>query len=180
MAKAAEKIREFRRRSEVSAHQPAEGEACPGSHQGPPRRAGAQHRSLQHQAHGACGLKKVLRSAIQNGNLRLAGSRDSMSMSTTSTSHCNRERRSTHEAHPPLPQWAAPSATSAGSHTSIVTVAEKKSATAVSAAAETTSAPATKKTTKKAATKTAAKPAAKKAAAKKPAAKKAAKVSSFL
>jgi large subunit ribosomal protein L22 len=63
----------------------------------------------------------------------------------------------------------------------IVTVAEKKkSATAISAAAETTPAPAAKKTTKKAATKTAAKPAAKKpaakkAAAKKPAAKKAAK-----
>jgi large subunit ribosomal protein L22 len=57
----------------------------------------------------------------------------------------------------------------------IVTVAEKKSATAISAAAETASAPATKKTTKKAATKSAAKPAAKKAAAKKPAAKKAAK-----
>ena len=57
----------------------------------------------------------------------------------------------------------------------IVTVAEKKSAAAVSAAAEPTPAPAAKKTTKKAATKTAAKPAAKKAAAKKPAAKKAAK-----
>ena len=60
----------------------------------------------------------------------------------------------------------------------IVTVAEKKSATAVSAAADST--PAVTKTTKKAATKTAAKPAAKKAAAKKtatkkPAAKKAAK-----
>jgi len=54
----------------------------------------------------------------------------------------------------------------------IVTVAEKKSATAASVA-ETTSA--AKKTTKKAATKTAAKPAAKKAATKKPAAKKAAK-----
>jgi large subunit ribosomal protein L22 len=57
----------------------------------------------------------------------------------------------------------------------IVTVAEKKSANAVSASAETTPAPAAKKTTKKAATKTAAQPAAKKAAAKKPAAKKAAK-----
>ena len=58
----------------------------------------------------------------------------------------------------------------------IVTVAEKKSATAVAAAAEPTPAPAAKKsTTKKAATKTAAKPAAKKAATKKPAAKKAAK-----
>ena len=57
----------------------------------------------------------------------------------------------------------------------IVTVAEKKSANAVSASAETTPAPAAKKTTKKAATKTAAKPAAKKAATKKPAAKKAAK-----
>jgi large subunit ribosomal protein L22 len=57
----------------------------------------------------------------------------------------------------------------------IVTVAEKKSVAAVSAAAESESAPAAKKTTKKAVTKTAAKPAAKKAAAKKPAAKKAAK-----
>jgi large subunit ribosomal protein L22 len=58
----------------------------------------------------------------------------------------------------------------------IVTVAEKKSATAISAVAESaTPAPAAKKTTKKAATKTAAKPAAKKAATKKPAAKKAAK-----
>jgi large subunit ribosomal protein L22 len=57
----------------------------------------------------------------------------------------------------------------------IVTVAEKKSATAISAAAEPTPAQAAKKSTKKAATKTAVKPAAKKAAAKKPAAKKAAK-----
>jgi large subunit ribosomal protein L22 len=57
----------------------------------------------------------------------------------------------------------------------IVTVAEKKSATAINAAAEPTPAPAAKKSAKKAATKTAAKPAAKKAAAKKPAAKKAAK-----
>jgi large subunit ribosomal protein L22 len=57
----------------------------------------------------------------------------------------------------------------------IVTVAEKKSAAAVTATAEPTAAPAAKKTTKKAATKTAAKPAVKKAAAKKPAAKKAAK-----
>jgi large subunit ribosomal protein L22 len=58
----------------------------------------------------------------------------------------------------------------------IVTVAEKKSAPALAAAAEPTPASGAKKsTTKKAATKTAAKPAAKKAAAKKPAAKKAAK-----
>jgi large subunit ribosomal protein L22 len=52
----------------------------------------------------------------------------------------------------------------------IVTVAEKKPVTAISAAAD--SAPAAKKTTKKVASKTAAKPAAKKAAAKKTAAKK--------
>jgi large subunit ribosomal protein L22 len=57
----------------------------------------------------------------------------------------------------------------------IVTVAEKKSATAISAAADATPAPAKKKGTKKAATKTAAKPVVKKAAAKKSAAKKAAK-----
>ncbi len=60
----------------------------------------------------------------------------------------------------------------------IVTVAEKKSATAISTAADST--PAATKPTKKASTKTAAKPAAKKAAAKKtatkkPSAKKAAK-----
>jgi large subunit ribosomal protein L22 len=54
----------------------------------------------------------------------------------------------------------------------IVTVAEKKSATAISAAAEPAPAPGAKKTTKKAATRTASKPAAKKAAAKKTAAKK--------
>jgi large subunit ribosomal protein L22 len=52
----------------------------------------------------------------------------------------------------------------------IVTVAEKKPVTAISAAAD--SAPAAKKTTKKVASKTAAKPAAKKAAAKKTATKK--------
>src|SRR6202000_1729707 len=61
----------------------------------------------------------------------------------------------------------------------IVTVAEKKPLTAISAGADSIPAPATKKTTKKAATKGAAKPAAKtaakKTAAKKPAAKKAAK-----
>ena len=58
----------------------------------------------------------------------------------------------------------------------IVTVAEKKSAAAVSAVSETTPAPAVKKTTKKAATKTAVKKtAAKKTAAKKTATKKAAK-----
>jgi large subunit ribosomal protein L22 len=56
----------------------------------------------------------------------------------------------------------------------IVTVAEKKSSTAVSAATDSTSAPAGKKTTKKAASKTAAKPAVKKASAKKTATKKSA------
>ena len=58
----------------------------------------------------------------------------------------------------------------------IVTVAEKKALTAVSAAADSTPAPAAKKTTKKAAAKPATKKAtAKKTATKKPAAKKAAK-----
>ena len=61
----------------------------------------------------------------------------------------------------------------------IVTVAEKRPLTAISAAADSTPASATKKSTKKTANKTAAKPAAKnaakKTAAKKPAAKKAAK-----
>ena len=61
----------------------------------------------------------------------------------------------------------------------IVTVAEKRPLTAISAAADSAPASATKKSTKKTANKTAAKPAAKnaakKTAAKKPAAKKAAK-----
>jgi large subunit ribosomal protein L22 len=57
----------------------------------------------------------------------------------------------------------------------IVTVAEKKPLSAISAAADSTPAPAGKKTTKKAATRPAAKAAAKKTATKKPAAKKAAK-----
>ena len=54
----------------------------------------------------------------------------------------------------------------------VVTVAEKKPVTAISASVEPTPAPAGKKTPKKAASKTAAKPAAKKAAAKKTAVKK--------
>src|SRR5438067_12324513 len=57
----------------------------------------------------------------------------------------------------------------------VVTVAEKKPLTAVSAAADSTSAPATKKAAKKAGTTPAKKAAAKKAAAKKAASKKAAK-----
>jgi large subunit ribosomal protein L22 len=58
----------------------------------------------------------------------------------------------------------------------IVTVAEKKPVTAISAGADSTPAPAAKKTTKKAAARPAAKKAAvKKTAAKKTAAKKAAK-----
>jgi len=57
----------------------------------------------------------------------------------------------------------------------VVTVAEKKPLTAVSAAADSTSAPATKKAAKKAGTTPAKKAAAKKAAAKKTASKKAAK-----
>jgi large subunit ribosomal protein L22 len=118
-------------------------------------------------------IEKVLRSAIQNANYvsqeqGLDVDVDNLYVKTAIANEGPRMKRIR-----PAPMGRAFRYQRRLAHI-IVTVAEKKSANAVSASAETTSAPAAKKTTKKAATKTAAKPAAKKAAAKKPAAKKAA------
>ena len=119
-------------------------------------------------------VEKVLRSAIQNANYvsqeqGLDVDVDNLYVKTAVANEGPRMKRIR-----PAPMGRAFRYQRRLAHI-IVTVAEKKSANAVSASAETTPAPAAKKTTKKAATKTAAKPAAKKAATKKPAAKKAAK-----
>jgi large subunit ribosomal protein L22 len=119
-------------------------------------------------------VEKVLRSAIQNANYvsqeqGLDVDVDNLYVKTAIANEGPRLKRIR-----PAPMGRAFRYQRRLAHI-IVTVAEKKSANAVSASAETTPAPAAKKTTKKAATKTAAKPAAKKAATKKPAAKKAAK-----
>jgi large subunit ribosomal protein L22 len=120
-------------------------------------------------------VEKVLRSAIQNANYvsqeqGLDVDVDNLYVKTAIANEGPRMKRIR-----PAPMGRAFRYQRRLAHI-IVTVAEKKSATAISAAAEPETVPATKKTTKKAATKTAAKkPAAKKAAAKKPAAKKAAK-----
>jgi large subunit ribosomal protein L22 len=119
-------------------------------------------------------IEKVLRSAIQNANYvsqeqGLDVDVDNLYVKTAVANEGPRMKRIR-----PAPMGRAFRYQRRLAHI-IVTVAEKKSATAVSAA-DNAAAPAKKKTTKKAASKTAAKkPAAKKAAAKKPAAKKAAK-----
>src|SRR5216683_2565027 len=114
-------------------------------------------------------VEKVLRSAIQNANYvsqeqGLDVDVDNLYVKTAVANEGPRMKRIR-----PAPMGRAFRYQRRLAHI-VVTVAEKKSASAVSAA-DTTGAPATKK----AATRTAAKPAAKKAAAKKPAAKKAAK-----
>lgn len=120
-------------------------------------------------------VEKVLRSAIQNANYvsqeqGLDVDVDNLYVKTAIANEGPRMKRIR-----PAPMGRAFRYQRRLAHI-IVTVAEKKSANAVSASAETTPAPAAKKTTKKAASKTAAKkPAAKKAAAKKTATKKAAK-----
>jgi len=120
-------------------------------------------------------VEKVLRSAIQNANYvsqeqGLDVDVDNLYVKTAVANEGPRMKRIR-----PAPMGRAFRYQRRLAHI-IVTVAEKKSATAVSATDASEAPTAKKKTTKKAATKTAAKkPAAKKAAAKKPAAKKAAK-----
>jgi large subunit ribosomal protein L22 len=117
-------------------------------------------------------VEKVLRSAIQNANYvsqeqGLDVDVDNLYVKTAVANEGPRMKRIR-----PAPMGRAFRYQRRLAHI-IVTVAEKKSANAVSASAETTPAAATKKTTKKAATKTATKkPAVKKAAAKKTATKK--------
>src|SRR5260370_26200317 len=112
-------------------------------------------------------IEKVLRSAIQNANYvsqeqGLDVDVDNLYVKTAVANEGPRMKRIR-----PAPMGRAFRYQRRLAHI-IVTVAEKKAATAVSAAA-TTGAPAAQKTTQNAATR----PAAKKAAAKKPAAKKA-------
>ncbi|GGG79629.1 50S ribosomal protein L22 [Edaphobacter dinghuensis] len=117
-------------------------------------------------------VEKVLRSAIQNANYvsqeqGLDVDVDNLYVKTAVANEGPRMKRIR-----PAPMGRAFRYQRRLAHI-IVTVAEKKSANAVSASAEATPASAAKKTTKKAATKTAAKkPAVKKAAAKKTATKK--------
>lgn len=119
-------------------------------------------------------VEKVLRSAIQNANYvsqeqGLDVDVDNLYVKTAVANEGPRMKRIR-----PAPMGRAFRYQRRLAHI-IVTVAEKKSATAASAA-DGSEAPAAKKTTKKAASKTAAKkPAVKKAAAKKTATKKAAK-----
>jgi large subunit ribosomal protein L22 len=173
MAKAAEKIREFRAEAKFQRTSPQKAKLVLDLIKGlrVEQALNTVHFSTKRMAPV---VEKVLRSAIQNATYvsqeqGLDVDVDNLYVRTAIANEGPRMKRIR-----PAPMGRAFRYQRRLAHI-IVTVAEKKSATAVSAAAETASAPAAKKTTKKAATKTAAKPAVKKAAAKKPAAKKAAK-----
>jgi large subunit ribosomal protein L22 len=173
MAKAAEKIREFRAEAKFQRTSPQKAKLVLDLIKGlrVEQALNTVHFSTKRMAPV---VEKVLRSAIQNATYvsqeqGLDIDVDNLYVRTAIANEGPRMKRIR-----PAPMGRAFRYQRRLAHI-IVTVAEKKSATAITAAAESTPAPAAKKTTKKAATKTAAKPAAKKAAAKKPAAKKAAK-----
>ena len=173
MAKAAEKIREFRAEAKFQRTSPQKAKLVLDLIKGlrVEQALNTVHFSTKRMAPV---VEKVLRSAIQNATYvsqeqGLDVDVDNLYVRTAIANEGPRMKRIR-----PAPMGRAFRYQRRLAHI-IVTVAEKKSATAISASADTTPAPAAKKTTKKAATKTAAKPAAKKAAAKKPAAKKAAK-----
>jgi len=173
MAKAAEKIREFRAEAKFQRTSPQKAKLVLDLIKGlrVEQALNTVHFSTKRMAPV---VEKVLRSAIQNATYvsqeqGLDVDVDNLYVRTAIANEGPRMKRIR-----PAPMGRAFRYQRRLAHI-IVTVAEKKSVAAVSAAAEAASAPTAKKTTKKAATKTAAKPAAKKAAAKKPAAKKAAK-----
>ena len=174
MAKAAEKIREFRAEAKFQRTSPQKVKLILDLIKGlrVEQALNTVHFSTKRMAPV---VEKVLRSAIQNAKYvsdeqNLDVDVDNLYVRTAVANEGPRMKRIR-----PAPMGRAFRYQRRLAHI-IVTVAEKKSATAASAAAETESAPAAKKTTKKAAPKTAAKkPAAKKAATKKPAAKKVAK-----
>jgi large subunit ribosomal protein L22 len=173
MAKVAKKIREFRAEAKFQRTSPQKAKLVLDLIKGlrVEQALNTVHFSTKRMAPV---IEKVLRSAIQNANYvsqeqGLDVDVDNLYVKSAVANEGPRMKRIR-----PAPMGRAFRYQRRLAHI-IVTVAEKKSANAVSASAETTPAPAAKKTTKKAATKTAAKPAAKKAAAKKPAAKKAAK-----
>ena len=173
MAKAAEKIREFRAEAKFQRTSPQKAKLVLDLIKGlrVEQALNTVHFSTKRMAPV---VEKVLRSAIQNATYvsqeqGLDVDVDNLYVRTAIANEGPRMKRIR-----PAPMGRAFRYQRRLAHI-IVTVAEKKPVTAISAAAE-PSAPAAKKSTKKAATKTAAKkPAAKKAAAKKPAAKKAAK-----
>ena len=170
MAKAAEKIREFRAEAKFQRTSPQKAKLVLDLIKGlrVEQALNTVHFSTKRMAPV---VEKILRSAIQNATYvsqeqGLDVDVDNLYVRTAVANEGPRMKRIR-----PAPMGRAFRYQRRLAHI-IVTVAEKKSATAVSAAADPTPAPAAKKTTKKAATKTAAKPAAKKAAAKKTAAKK--------
>jgi large subunit ribosomal protein L22 len=172
MAKAAEKIREFRAEAKFQRTSPQKAKLVLDLIKGlrVEQALNTVHFSTKRMAPV---IEKVLRSAIQNATYvsqeqGLDVDVDNLYVKTAVANEGPRMKRIR-----PAPMGRAFRYQRRLAHI-IVTVAEKKSAAAVSAEPETNSAP-VKKTTKKTATKTAAKPAAKKAATKKPAAKKAAK-----
>jgi len=172
MAKAAEKIREFRAEAKFQRTSPQKAKLVLDLIKGlrVEQALNTVHFSTKRMAPV---IEKVLRSAIQNATYvsqeqGLDVDVDNLYVKTAVANEGPRMKRIR-----PAPMGRAFRYQRRLAHI-IVTVAEKKSAPAVSAEPETNSAP-VKKTTKKTATKTAAKPAAKKAATKKPAAKKAAK-----
>jgi large subunit ribosomal protein L22 len=173
MAKAAEKIREFRAEAKFQRTSPQKAKLVLDLIKGlrVEQALNTVHFSTKRMAPV---VEKVLRSAIQNATYvsqeqGLDVDVDNLYVRTAVANEGPRMKRIR-----PAPMGRAFRYQRRLAHI-IVTVAEKRSASAVSASSEPASAPVAKKTTKKAATKTAAKSAAKKAAAKKPAAKKAAK-----
>jgi len=173
MAKAAEKIREFRAEAKFQRTSPQKVKLVLDLIKGlrVEQALNTVHFSTKRMAPV---VEKVLRSAIQNATYvsqeqGLDVDVDNLYVRTAVANEGPRMKRIR-----PAPMGRAFRYQRRLAHI-IVTVAEKKSPTAVSAATDSTPAPAAKKTTKKVASKTAAKPAAKKVAAKKTAAKKAAK-----
>jgi large subunit ribosomal protein L22 len=173
MAKAVEKIREFRAEAKFQRTSPQKAKLVLDLIKGlrVEQALNTVHFSTKRMAPV---VEKVLRSAIQNATYvsqeqGLDVDVDNLYVRTAIANEGPRMKRIR-----PAPMGRAFRYQRRLAHI-IVTVAEKKSAIAVSASADPTSAPTEKKTTKKAALKTAAKPAAKKVATKKPAAKKAAK-----
>jgi large subunit ribosomal protein L22 len=173
MAKAAEKIREFRAEAKFQRTSPQKAKLVLDLIKGlrVEQALNTVHFSTKRMAPV---VEKVLRSAIQNATYvsqeqGLDVDVDNLYVRTAIANEGPRMKRIR-----PAPMGRAFRYQRRLAHI-IVTVAEKKSATAISATADATPTPAKKKGTKKAATKTAAKPAVKKTAAKKPAAKKAAK-----
>ncbi|MDQ2833303.1 MAG: 50S ribosomal protein L22 [Acidobacteriota bacterium] len=173
MAKVAEKIREFRAEAKFQRTSPQKAKLVLDLIKGlrVEQALNTVHFSTKRMAPV---VEKVLRSAIQNATYvsqeqGLDVDVDNLYVRTAIANEGPRMKRIR-----PAPMGRAFRYQRRLAHI-IVTVAEKKSAVAVSASADTTPASEAKKNTKKTASKTAAKPAAKKAAAKKTAAKKAAK-----